>query len=66
MFVHIFANSAPAAGVAMGLVTKYNKENTAELLDYRILTDILVNNRNYSKKFGFFFEEYKWIYFYLV
>lgn len=34
--------SAPAAGIAMGLVTKYNPENPNELTDYRILTDILV------------------------
>lgn len=34
--------SAPVAGIAMGLVTKYNPENPTELLDYRILTDILV------------------------
>ncbi|XP_031618625.1 polyribonucleotide nucleotidyltransferase 1, mitochondrial [Contarinia nasturtii] len=33
--------SSPAAGVAMGLVTKYNPENPTELTDYRILTDIL-------------------------
>lgn len=33
---------SPAAGVAMGLVTKYNRESPHELDDYRILTDILV------------------------
>ncbi|CAG9863264.1 unnamed protein product [Phyllotreta striolata] len=32
--------SSPAAGVAMGLVTKYDKENS-NIEDYRILTDIL-------------------------
>lgn len=36
--------SAPAAGIAMGLVTKYNPENPTELIDYRVLTDILVRN----------------------
>lgn len=35
--------STPAAGIAMGLVTKYSEENPTELLDYRILTDILVS-----------------------
>lgn len=34
--------STPAAGIAMGLVTKYNEENPNELDDHRILTDILV------------------------
>lgn len=32
-----------AAGVAIGLVTKYNSENPIELDDYKILTDILVS-----------------------
>lgn len=32
--------SAPAAGVAMGLITKMNNNN---IEDYRILTDILVS-----------------------
>lgn len=35
--------STPAAGIAMGLVTKYSEENPTELVDYRILTDILVS-----------------------
>lgn len=56
MFIHIFAYLAPAAGVAMGLVTKYNKENATELLDYRIITDILVNNRDYFKEIRIFFS----------
>lgn len=55
MFCHIFVCVAPAAGVAMGLVTKYNPENPTELLDYRILTDILVNSSdhisNVTKRF---------------
>lgn len=34
---------APIAGVAIGLVAKYNKENPHELDDYRVLTDILVS-----------------------
>lgn len=34
--------STPAAGIAMGLVTKYSEENPTDLVDYRILTDILV------------------------
>lgn len=33
--------SSPAAGVAIGLVTRYNESN--ELQDYKILTDILVS-----------------------
>ncbi|KAL7729779.1 hypothetical protein ACLKA6_014643 [Drosophila palustris] len=32
---------APAAGVAIGLVTKYENNDTKHLQDYRILTDIL-------------------------
>lgn len=39
--------STPAAGIAMGLVTKYSDENPNELTDYRILTDILVNYHIY-------------------
>lgn len=38
--------STPAAGIAMGLVTKYDKENPTDLVDYRILTDILVSCSN--------------------
>lgn len=34
--------SSAAAGIAMGLVTKYNQDDPTELIDYRILTDILV------------------------
>uniref|UniRef100_W8AY65 polyribonucleotide nucleotidyltransferase n=1 Tax=Ceratitis capitata TaxID=7213 RepID=W8AY65_CERCA len=33
--------TAPAAGVAIGLVTKYENNDTKHLTDYRILTDIL-------------------------
>ncbi|KAH9375077.1 hypothetical protein HPB48_012590 [Haemaphysalis longicornis] len=33
--------SAPAAGVAVGLVTRPDPENPCELSDYRLLTDIL-------------------------
>lgn len=33
--------SAPIAGVAIGLVTKYSPEKPGEMEDYRILTDIL-------------------------
>lgn len=33
--------SNPAAGVAMGLITKYDANN-AQIADYKILTDILV------------------------
>lgn len=36
--------STPAAGVAMGLVSKQNQDDPTELADYRILTDILVRN----------------------
>lgn len=34
--------TAPAAGVAIGLVTKYEKDNK-NIQDYKILTDILVS-----------------------
>ena len=34
--------SAAAAGVAIGLVTKYD-ESSKSITDYKILTDILVN-----------------------
>ncbi|XP_044145352.1 polyribonucleotide nucleotidyltransferase 1, mitochondrial [Bufo gargarizans] len=33
--------SAPVAGVAVGLITKYSQEKPEEIEDYRILTDIL-------------------------
>lgn len=42
--------SAPAAGVAMGLVTKYNPDNPTELSDYRLLTDILVRKSTAALK----------------
>lgn len=32
----------PAAGVAIGLVTKYSNDDTKHIDDYRLLTDILV------------------------
>lgn len=35
--------SAPAAGVAIGLLTKYSEEDPKNIEDYRILTDILVS-----------------------
>lgn len=34
--------TAASAGVAIGLVTKYEKEDTKHIEDYRILTDLLV------------------------
>jgi len=34
--------SQPAAGVAIGLITNYDDNNTKKIKDYRILTDILV------------------------
>lgn len=34
--------SSPAAGVAIGLVTRYNETKT-DIEDYKILTDILVS-----------------------
>lgn len=37
---------APVAGVAIGLVTKYNDANPTELEDYRVLTDILVTKQS--------------------
>lgn len=36
--------SAAGAGVAIGLVTQYEKNDTKHIQDYRILTDILVRN----------------------
>lgn len=33
---------AAAAGVAIGLVTKFEDQDTKHLQDYRIITDILV------------------------
>lgn len=44
---------SPVAGVAMGLVTKYNEETPHELDDYRVLTDILVSYLYYEKIFEF-------------
>lgn len=35
--------SAPAAGVAIGLIAKYSKDDTKHIEDYKILTDILVH-----------------------
>lgn len=32
----------PAAGVAIGLITKYDNNDSKHIKDYRILTDILV------------------------
>lgn len=32
----------PAAGVAIGLITKYDDNDVKNIKDYRILTDILV------------------------
>jgi len=34
--------SQPAAGVAIGLITNYDDNDTKNIKDYRILTDILV------------------------
>lgn len=34
--------TAPAAGVAIGLVTRFDNGDTKHMQDYRILTDILV------------------------
>lgn len=35
---------SPAAGVAIGLITKYDQQDPTKLTDYRILTDILVSS----------------------
>lgn len=35
--------SSAVAGVAVGLISKANQENPAEIQDYRLLTDILVH-----------------------
>lgn len=34
--------SSPVSGVAMGLITQCNDQDSTEIKDYRILTDILV------------------------
>jgi len=34
--------SQPAAGVAIGLITNYDENDSKNIKDYRILTDILV------------------------
>lgn len=34
--------SAPAAGVAIGLISRYSQTDNKTIEDYRILTDILV------------------------
>lgn len=44
------AVTAPAAGVAIGLVTKYEKNDTKHIEDYRILTDLLVRSFNSISK----------------
>ena len=45
--------SQPAAGVAIGMVSKA-KANSAEVEDYRLLTDILVNlPHNIGRQTGF-------------
>ncbi|KAG8238639.1 hypothetical protein J437_LFUL018238 [Ladona fulva] len=38
--------SSPAAGVAMGLVTRYQGTDTKHIEDYRILTDILITQED--------------------
>lgn len=35
--------TASSAGVAMGLVTRYENDDTKHITDYRLLTDILVS-----------------------
>ena len=35
--------SAPAAGVAIGLMTKVDNEDPTVIRDYRLLTDLLVS-----------------------
>lgn len=42
--------SAPAAGVAIGLLTKYSNNDTKHLEDYRLLTDLLVSYRLMKNK----------------
>lgn len=46
--------SAPAAGVAIGLMSRYEGLDTKHLSDYRILTDILVIV--HGKYYNFEFE----------
>lgn len=50
--------TTPAAGVAIGLVTKYD-EDKKEIVDYRILTDLLVGNIDFLNVYvlrGYFRE----------
>lgn len=37
----------PAAGVAIGLMTNYDSDDTKHIKEYRILTDILVRTLKY-------------------
>lgn len=41
--------STPAAGVAVGLVSRYSGDDTKHMTDYRILTDILVCSLAFSR-----------------
>lgn len=41
--------STPAAGVAIGLVSRYSGDDTKHMTDYRILTDILVCSLAFSR-----------------
>lgn len=41
---------APAAGVAIGLISKYSNNDTKHMEDYRLLTDILVCSVQVSLK----------------
>ena len=40
--------STPAAGVAIGLVSRYEGTDTKHMEDYRLLTDILVGLKSYN------------------
>lgn len=35
--------SSPAAGVAIGLISRYTRNDTKHMEDYRLVTDILVS-----------------------
>lgn len=45
--------SAPVAGVAVGLISVPNPEKPYEIIDHRILTDILVTISNSLPSMGF-------------
>lgn len=53
--------SAAAAGVAIGLVTKFENNDTKHLQDYRILTDILVREIERERPFLYILTQLVWL-----